>query len=760
MNIQPAPPSHRPAGALSPALRDVAAHLIEAGVPLPRGWTLPLPKSADQCRHILAFARHCSERLNLRHAENDDHRRHLIGTEIGLMLQHGVGREALQGAIALCKAGVLPQHPPEAPPNQLWPHYLARHGFEPAGGFHDTARDNMMSLRERFAALAAAGFSLRGTAHTPPPILAAVEADNTATLLTLLESNEALAGVDDLLLHHAASHDASAVFGALTERQFSTLAPNREGDLALHIAAADGSMGVLPLTIAGISIDEQSASGDTALHLAARHGQTGAVRWLLAHGAQCAATDAHGNTPAHLAARHGQDEVLSVLLDHRPELARLANHTGDTPMHQSARFGQIASMEKLRHADPNAALATNHRGSTPLHLAAEAGRRAAVEWLLALAPEALNVEDLWINTPIFLAARRGHTDIVRIMNKHPQLDRSIGSNTVEALLEPAAAGGHLTMLRELAATPGFDINAPEILSIGILWAKPRLVAGLLQIPGIDANRRDHIGETPLHLAARVGRLDMVSILLKAPAIDAAAVTPRGRTALHLAAITGRDDIVRLLIDDGRIKIDARGHDGRTAAELAARRGFSDIQDMLEPPPKPATSHRGRAVEPSPHVDINAKNQDGLTALQLAVSNHETPLLKALLTHPGIDVNARGPQGNTALHLAALHGAADTLKMLSALPDIDLNARNRQGRTPLHLAAANGNPDVVRLLIADRRTKPALRSADGHDARSLARQAGHLDIVEVLRTLPAFQKRSGWLSGIGTLFDWMRTNARR
>ena len=132
-----------------------------------------------------------------------------------------------------------------------------------------------------------------------------------------------------------------------------------------------------------------------------------------------------------------------------------------------------------------------------------------------------------------------------------------------------------------------------------------------------------------------------------------------------------------------------------------------------------------------HVDVNAVQPDGMTALIWAAHNGDVPaaelLLKAganvkianrygvaavteaatmgnsalveMLLKAGADANTELPlEGDTALMLAARTGDVPTVKAL-----LDHGARveakeDRHGETALMAAAGENHPDVVRLLI--------------------------------------------------------------
>jgi ankyrin repeat protein len=65
--------------------------------------------------------------------------------------------------------------------------------------------------------------------------------------------------------------------------------------------------------------------------------------------------------------------------------------------------------------------------------------------------------------------------------------------------------------------------------------------------GVDVNRRDYTGRTPLHLAVMASSIEVVKCLIDNGARLIARLVD-GRTALHIAAARGDAEMVKLLMD--------------------------------------------------------------------------------------------------------------------------------------------------------------------------------------------------------------------
>lgn len=100
--------------------------------------------------------------------------------------------------------------------------------------------------------------------------------------------------------------------------------------------------------------------------------------------------------------------------------------------------------------------------------------------------------------------------------------------------------------------------------------------------------------------------------------------------------------------------------------------------------------------------INAKNQDGYTALMRAASVNPNPEVVKALIISNADVNARDVRGFTALSRAALSYYQNP-EVVRALIDAgaNVNAKSKSGTTILFQAAhdaSNPNPEVIKILL--------------------------------------------------------------
>ncbi len=97
------------------------------------------------------------------------------------------------------------------------------------------------------------------------------------------------------------------------------------------------------------------------------------------------------------------------------------------------------------------------------------------------------------------------------------------------------------------------------------------------------------------------------------------------------------------------------------------------------------------------ADANAKNDDNLTALDIAASRGFFETCKSLIDHTEITDHQ---YGNSPLHFAAREGAHDLVKSLLK-NGATIDKRNNENLNCLDIAIKNGHREVIRALLDDK-----------------------------------------------------------
>ena len=228
---------------------------------------------------------------------------------------------------------------------------------------------------------------------------------------------------------------------------------------------------------------------------------------------------------------------------------------------------------------------------------------------------------------------------------------------------------------------------------------------------VDAKGQD--GYTALHYSCRYGHVDIVRALVKHKA-NVNARIDSGDTPLTLAAEYNRDNVVHALLSVSQCLVNAKGQDGYTALHYSCRYGHVDIVRTL-------VKHKD---------NVNARTDSGDTPLTLATRNKHDNVVHSLLSDPQCLVDAKGQDGYTALHYSCRYGHVDRVRTL-VNHKANVNARTESGDTPLTLASRHEHDNVVHALLSDPQCLVDAKGQDGYTALHYSCRYGHVDRVRTL-----------------------------
>jgi ankyrin repeat protein len=453
----------------------------------------------------------------------------------------------------------------------------------------------------------------------------------------------------------------------------------------------DGAM-IETLTAAGADANATTTNGTTPLMLAAAAGKPAAVSALLAHGANVNAKESvKGETALTFAAAFGRADVIRVLTKAgadvkvttkavdltdfaREEQERLAAERGLNQGGAAGRGGpgggrgapqgpQIGGVTRQFNYTE---LVAYWGGLAPLHLAARQGETEAAKALLEAGADVNQRGAGDPVTPLLIATINGHFDLAKMLldkGADPNLAQANGVTPLYAALncqwsdkalypQPRAfEQQHTTYLDLMQAMMEKGANPNARLTRKVWYAQY----------DFDQSGVDETGATPFFRAAYAADVDGMKLLVK----------------------YGADPDIRTMRTPGRVRT------GDVTREV------QDVSPLAPVPPG------GPAI-----TALLAASGEGYGEGFAANHHHHSPAgmlpaVKYLVEELHMDVNAKDHDGNTAIHNAAARGDNEMILYLVS-KGADVKQVNREGKTTVDMA--NGPvqrispfPDTIKLL---------------------------------------------------------------
>ena len=153
----------------------------------------------------------------------------------------------------------------------------------------------------------------------------------------------------------------------------------------------------------------------------------------------------------------------------------------------------------------------------------------------------------------------------------------------------------------------------------------------------------------------------------------------------------------------------------------------------------------------PGGDLDAKDEEGWSALQRAAAEGLAVAVKELLRRPGVEVNGVEPaRGQTALFLASRLGHEAVVRALLACAEVEVNQAADDSYTALLIAAELGHEAVVQLLLAHAAVDPNQAVQNGATPLFIAALKGHDAVVRLLLAHEAVDANQARQDGVTPL----------
>ncbi|MGZ3273280.1 MAG: ankyrin repeat domain-containing protein [Caulobacteraceae bacterium] len=449
-----------------------------------------------------------------------------------------------------------------------------------------------------------------------------------------------------------------------------------DGSTPLMQAAYDGDVAQARRLLAQhANVNAVNAYGVSAMLLAAESSNTALIDVLLKAGAKANSANLDGETALHLVARTGNVAAARLLLAHGVKVDAREKFGGQTPLMWAAARRHAPMVEFLasKGADVNA--------------------RSMVRdyQRVATAESRAKFLDRGGFTPLLYAVRENCKDCVDILLKH-KADINLPDPANVPPLSIAMMNGNWDVARRLVEA-GADVNAWDIfgqspLHVAIGYMNTR--AGNNPLDSDAQNKAT--GRDLVKLLVDRGANPNQELFFKAPGRDTG--VGRGYTPFLAACASGDLDLVKLLLEHGAnpklatadgqgaiiLAVGSRvggtanpGAASASGADFGNAQGVTTIRAATGPEDRAITLIKFLAANGA-DVKLVAKRHflqrtRGGSALHYAVRGGNKALIGALLDL-GADVNAKDEDGLTALDYAMGRGYVPFLQLAKA-PNKDL-----------------------------------------------------------------------------------------
>ncbi|KAI8907521.1 ankyrin repeat-containing domain protein [Powellomyces hirtus] len=509
------------------------------------------------------------------------------------------------------------------------------------------------------------------------------------------------------------------------------------------------------------NVNAVDKKGNTALHFACHYGFATVVTKLLALNADPEIENKFAERPIIKTLVNEQRDALAALLQTINVEVNVKDRTGRYALHLAVRNDDWRAVKMLLGAGALVDVQDKH-GRNPLHLAIQNSKTAVntslkIERLLVAAGAPINAVDVQGRTPLHVAfvesllipamhiatvqkaAHKAHDEREARRKEQEELGKEVIELTVkdETADQWILAAPKAELVKKHAAENGAgqDMDVDD-RDQGLEWftaswerdasktnkSDPiEIVSWLLELPGIEVDRPDKFGRTPLHYAGCVGAFTSTSYL-----IDRGAVADRkdrdDNTSMQIGLLYEHIDYAVMLAKLGSDvfgNVTLKNGDVVSTFRYALSRGFMSLAYM-----------------------IMEKGLQFLKGVNDALSTGKYHLAVLLISRaPEVLRMLDQEKGQNLLHVVLDFTPTHrseweeySVEIWDSIKHVALNPclKDKALRQPLHYACKNGHTAIVPLLLP---LVPAQSIADmdvdGRCPLSYALENGHVEIARML-----------------------------
>jgi ankyrin repeat protein len=567
--------------------------------------------------------------------------------------------------------------------------------------------------------------------HGDTALMVAIRSENFSLVKLLIEKYRVKLHIQnynlDNPLHLAATNKNTA--DIVKYLQLNKVAPhlkNKQGLIPLQLAAAEGHLGITRVLIKKF---KETQYADVVLnppfHCAVRRGRIDVLTAFLQENKQALFTqDILGNNGLHIAVFNNQPKAVNALIGYGLPISN-RNSAGHTPLHLNVlKDDSLAMASLLIHTHKTEVEAIDNEGLTPLNFAVLNGPFSSVKYLVQEFKASPNIPNNQGRPPLFSAVTRTEDAIPMLQflleNKADRAACDIAGNSI---LHHAAAMGHPNVIKFLLEQ---KLNLRQKNLKGYTPFHSAIAAGRLdvveQFAKIDPEvlqDKDILGSSACTLAAENGRVDIMRWLKHEYKADLLSVDSLGENSIHRCARKNQQAALDFLFEFDEVfeEINSKNNEGQTAVEIAIIAGSLEALESL--------------LIAGAILEVNGTNNISYLPWHAIIQGH-THIINWLIEEENFN-NYVDNYGYNALHLAAECNRIAIAELLIKNYRVVLNSANKEGDTPLHIAAHFNQPEMVKLLLASYEILPNIENNRRLTPCHIAAAKGSLDILKLFNS---------------------------
>ncbi|XP_077997717.1 uncharacterized protein LOC144450849 [Glandiceps talaboti] len=440
----------------------------------------------------------------------------------------------------------------------------------------------------------------------------------------------------------------------------------------------------------------------TPLHYAARENKLDVVNVLIKRGADVNLESSDCLRPDDIARRYRHEDCEDAIVTKRMQRCELLSNRAEnvllkeqdiretdlfvvdsedrTLLMVSAEYNRIDNLKILLKQQKCPINAQHPRtGQTALSIASKCGNTRAVQVLMQHNADP-SIKDIQGYLPIHYAVEEQFEDVVQTILFHNQ-----GLTGLQEALQLCQNSNITDFIKKAMLKRQKQIVTPTLFETAANGNANRLYCVLEE--GDNVNPITGAGDWPLMVAAENGHLHIIELLYEKGGDVSRRHPATNATALHVASARGHYPVVKFLLQICK-------------------------KDVLPGPDKESMSFYQE-------LDINAMNNSGQTAVQMAARKGFSKVVKALLLRgassaildanghlykcsdfEGVQVLLETHRKERAMRIMALIRDRKGMVRLKKVwqPIFDHNLRDFKGDTPLMVACYHGRVQAVKFLV--------------------------------------------------------------